>query len=217
MFDELRRSGASHSTRRAILNILKTQGPSDSKLLASKLGLSPMAVRQHLYVLQRAKLVSCKPEGRPSGRPANVWRVLRAADRYYPDGHAGLSVRLIEAARSAFGLKQLGRLLARVEEKEAHAMALQMPRKATLKERVLALARIRTQQGYLADVKSPEDDLFLLIENHCPILSAAGTCRELCETEQGVFLRLLGSGCSIERTEHVLAGARRCVYRIQKK
>jgi predicted ArsR family transcriptional regulator len=214
MFDEMRRVGASHSTRRAILNILKTQGPSDSKLLASKLGLSPMAVRQHLYALRRAKLVNCKPEGRPFGRPAKVWRLLRAADRYYPDGHAGLSIRLIEAARSAFGHKQLGRLLARVEEKEVHTIALQMPRKATLKERILALVRIRTAQGYLADLKTPENGLFLLIENHCPILTAARACRELCEAEQGVFQKLLGTGCGIERTEHVLDGARRCVYRI---
>ena len=216
MFDETRRAGASHSTRRAILNILKTQGPSDSQVLASKLGLSPMAVRQHLYVLRRAKLVSCKPEGRPFGRPAKVWRLLRAADRYYPDGHAGLSIRLVDAARAAFGQKQLGRLLARVEEKEVHAIAPRMPRKATLKERILALVRIRTEQGYLAELKSPEEGLFLLIENHCPILTAVNSCRELCEAEQGVLQKLLGAGCSIERTEHALEGARRCVYRIQK-
>jgi predicted ArsR family transcriptional regulator len=217
MFDEIRRVGANHSTRRGILNLLKTQGPSDSQQLASKLGLSPMAVRQHLYALRRAKLVSCKPEERPFGRPAKVWRLLRAADRYYPDGHAVLSIRLIDAARSAFGQKQLGRLLARIEEKEVHMIAPRMPRKATLKERILALVRIRTEQGYLADLKTPEDGLFFLIQNHCPILTAAGACRELCEAEQGVFQKLLGGGCGIERTEHALDGARRCVYRIQSK
>jgi predicted ArsR family transcriptional regulator len=39
-------------TRRAIIKILKTQGPLDSARLADQLGLTAMAVRQHLYALQ---------------------------------------------------------------------------------------------------------------------------------------------------------------------
>ena len=212
--NELRSGGAGASTRRAILNLLKTQGPSDPKFLAARLGLSSMAVRHHLYALRRLKLVTYKAEGRPSGRPAKVWRLLRAADRFYRDGHAGLSIGLSEAARSAFGQKTLGRLLAQLEAREKHAVAQQLPRTAPLRDRILALVRIRSEQGYLAELKEPEGGLFLLIENHCPILTAAAACKGLCEVEQGVFQKVLGTDCRIERTEHALDGARRCVYRI---
>jgi len=212
----MRGKGAGSSTRRTILNLLKTLGPSDSKFLAARLGVSPMAVRQHLYALRRLRLVTFKLEGRSSGRPAKLWRLLRAADRYYVDGHAGLSVSLIEAARSAFGQKQLGRLLARLEEREKQAVSPQMPAQAGFKERLAALARIRSGQGYLAELKEPERGVFLLIENHCPILTAASSCRGLCDAELGVFQKVLGKSCRIERTEHAPEGARRCVYRIRQ-
>jgi predicted ArsR family transcriptional regulator len=214
--NEMREKGAGTPTRRAILNLLKTQGPSDSQSLAARLRLSPMAVRQHLYALRRSKLVAFKPERRPSGRPAKVWRLLRAADRYYPDGHAGLSIGLIEAARSAFGQKQAGRLLARFEERERRAVAQRMPKNVSLRERIRTLVRLRSEQGYLADLKEPENGVFFVIENHCPILTAATACRGLCEAELGVFQKVLGTDCRVERTEHALDGNRRCVYRVVK-
>ena len=45
-------------TRRAILNLLKTEGPLTSQTLAEKLSLTAMAVRQHLYALEGEKFVS---------------------------------------------------------------------------------------------------------------------------------------------------------------
>lgn len=207
---------AGTSTRIVLMDILKTQGPNDSNFLAAKLRLSPMAVRQHLYALRRSKLVACKPEARPSGRPAKVWRLLRAADRYFPDGHSLLSINLMEAARSAFGARQIGRLLARLEDRDRRIISQLMPENAALKENALALARIRSEQGYLAELKEPGDGRLLLIENHCPILAAATACRGLCEVERGVFQKVLGSDCRIERTEHVLEGSRHCVYQIHR-
>jgi predicted ArsR family transcriptional regulator len=58
-----------------------------------------------------------------------------------------------------------------------------------------------------------KDGSFLLIENHCPICAAATACTGLCARELEVFQRVLGQ-VTIERTEHILAGARRCVYRV---
>lgn len=175
-----------------------------------------MAVRQHLYALRRLRLVAYKAERRSAGRPAKVWRLLRAADRYYPDAHARLSVSLIESARSAFGPRQFGRLLARLEEREKNVVMKQMPARGSFRERVMALARIRSGQGYFAELKEQEKGVFLLIENHCPVLTAANACKGLCQAEQGMFRDVLGAACGIERTEHALDGARRCVYRIHE-
>ena len=44
-------------TRRAIVRLLKQEGALGSAALARRLKLTPMAVRQHLYQLQREKLV----------------------------------------------------------------------------------------------------------------------------------------------------------------
>jgi predicted ArsR family transcriptional regulator len=61
---------------------------------------------------------------------------------------------------------------------------------------------------------SRADGGFLLIENHCPICAAAAVCQGLCREELSLFRRVLGSEVRVERTDHVLAGARRCAYRI---
>jgi len=45
-------------SRQAIVRLLKQQGPGDSEGLAAQLGISAMAVRQHLYALRAQKLVT---------------------------------------------------------------------------------------------------------------------------------------------------------------
>jgi predicted ArsR family transcriptional regulator len=63
----------------------------------------------------------------------------------------------------------------------------------------------------------PEGDGYLLIENHCPICVAATVCQGFCRAEREVFERALGRDVSVERTEHIVGGDRRCVYRITRK
>ena len=38
--------------------------------------------------------------------------------------------------------------------------------------------------------------------------------QRFCRAELDVFREALGPGAEIERTEHILAGARRCAYRV---
>jgi predicted ArsR family transcriptional regulator len=54
----------------------------------------------------------------------------------------------------------------------------------------------------------------LFVENHCPICAAAAACQGLCRSELAVFRAVLGADVTVERIDHILAGARRCAYRI---
>jgi predicted ArsR family transcriptional regulator len=204
------------ATRRAILNLLKTEGPLDSATLAKRLRLSAMAVRQHLYALQNQQLVDFEEQARPFGRPAKIWRLTPAADRFFPDGHASLTVGLIGAMGKAFGADGLSKLVTvRVEEQIADYRK-KIPSQVTLQKKLDLLAKLRADEGYMAEVKSQKDGSFLFIENHCPICVAAKACQNLCGGELEVFRSVLGRDVSVERVEHVLAGARRCAYRIHK-
>ena len=58
---------------------------------------------------------------------------------------------------------------------------------------------------------------FLFVENHCPVCAAATACQELCRSELMVFRAVLGTDVTVERIDHLLAGARRCAYRIALK
>src|SRR3546814_20635446 len=73
---------------RILIGSLKQECPQDAASLARRLGVSAMAVRQHLYDLEAEGLVTHEAEARPVGRPAKLWRLTPAADRFFPDGHA---------------------------------------------------------------------------------------------------------------------------------
>lgn len=60
-----------------------------------------------------------------------------------------------------------------------------------------------------------DDGSWLLVENHCPICAAATVCQGFCRDELSLFRDLLGDRVSVNRGDHILAGARRCAYRIE--
>ncbi|MDF4861871.1 transcriptional regulator, partial [Vibrio parahaemolyticus] len=85
----------------------------------------------------------------------------------------------------------------------------------SLQSKLETLVTLREQEGYMAELEKDENG-FILIENHCPICKAATRCPSLCQSELSVFQSLLGRDTKVERTEHIISGQRRCVYRIQQ-
>jgi predicted ArsR family transcriptional regulator len=80
--------------------------------------------------------------------------------------------------------------------------------------KLAALADIRSREGYMASCSEQPDGTFLFIEDHCPICAAAATCQTLCRSELAIFRKVLGERLVVERVDHILAGARRCAYRV---
>ncbi|HEV3217734.1 MAG TPA: metalloregulator ArsR/SmtB family transcription factor [Vicinamibacterales bacterium] len=206
-------AGGSH-TRRRIVKLLKTEGAMASAGLAARLKVTPMAVRQHLYALQQEKLVTAEERPVPLGRPAKYWRLTRDADRLFPDAYAELNLALIDALGDAFGPSGVQRLLdARLTRQQADYSA-RIPASAPLATKLQQLARVRSEEGYMAEVKRDGRTGFLFIENHCPICAAATACQGFCATELDLFRTVLGPGVRVERAEHIVSGDRRCAYRI---
>jgi predicted ArsR family transcriptional regulator len=214
MAQKLRKS-SDRKTRRAIIDLLKTEGALTSAQLAERLGLTGMAVRQHLYALQSEKFVTVEERPVPIGRPAKYWHLTPEANRFFPDAYAELNISLIEALGDAFGAKGLERVLdARLARQQAN-YTNQIAPSASLKQKLKQLARLRTEEGYMAEVKAGEKGSFIFIENHCPICVAATQCHGICTTELDLFRKVLGPDITVEREEHILSGARRCTYRIR--
>ena len=199
-------------TRRAIIHLLKQSGAADAHTIAEQLGISAMAVRQHLYALQDEQLIAYEEEARPMGRPAKLWHLTAAADRFFPEGYAELTLSLIQSVTEAFGAEGLARLLDIRTKQQLEMYRAQMKEQDSWQDRLETLADLRTREGYMANIIPQEDGSMLLVENHCPICAAAETCTGLCDRELEVFQTVLG--VEVERTEHLLAGARRCAYRV---
>lgn len=204
--------------KRRLLERLKRAGPATALQLARSLGLTDVAVRQHLLALEEGGLVEERrrePEGR--GRPSVEWSLGPLAQELFPDRHADLTVGLIEAARATFGQEGLDRLVTHRAREQTSAYRELLSKPGTsLAGRVKALARQRTAEGYMAEAVPEKRGAYLLIEHNCPICEAARSCTGLCNAELEVFQESLGDDVRVERTQHLLSGGARCVYRIRK-
>jgi predicted ArsR family transcriptional regulator len=209
-------SKASAPTRQAILDLLKRQGEQSASALGEALGVTPMAARLHLYELEGEGLVAARsvPEGR--GRPVKYWSLTPQAAKVFPDAHQGLAVEMIKSVEELFGAAGLNKVIKKHGDLQRKAYGARLASAKTMAERVKRLARARSDEGYMAEARRDGRD-WLLIENHCPICSAATACTGLCKNELKVFSDVLGKGASIAREEHILAGARRCVYRVAER
>lgn len=195
--------------------LLKTKGPQTAARMAERLGVTTMAVRQHLAALQEEGFVDYVDERRKVGRPARVWRLTSKANERFPDRHAELAVGMLQAVKGAFGESGLERLITTTTKQQIEDYRARMPGPgSTLEQRVAALAKIRRDEGYMAEWRRLRDGTIEFLQNHCAIDSAARFSGMLCGGELALFRAVLGDEVSVERFEHIHRGYRRCAYRI---
>lgn len=202
--------------KRRLVDRLKRGGSCTAQALAAELNLTDVAIRQHLAALEELGLVeqhTMPPSGR--GRPPTEWSLTELANGLFPERHAELTVGLIDAIRRAHGDQGLQSVIdARANDQLAAYRKTLPDAKAKLVERVAALAKQRSVEGYLAEVVPDGPDAYQLIEHHCPIGDAAKSCAGLCAAELDVFRKTLGEDVTVERIQHLMSGDNRCVYRI---
>jgi predicted ArsR family transcriptional regulator len=199
------------STPDQLLFELKTRGPATTRALAARVGISRQAGQEHLSKLRAANLVEYTKASGGVGRPGHSWSLTEKSHGRFPDTHAQMTVELIEAIRSEFGEAGLGRMVARRERAMAEKYEQAVSGAETLEERVLRLVQVRCTEGYMAESSRHDDGTYIIIENHCPICAAAAACQGFCRSEFALFAELLAPA-QVVRSEHLLAGGRRCCY-----
>ncbi|WP_394249173.1 helix-turn-helix transcriptional regulator [Vibrio profundi] len=196
-----------------ILNTIKRQGAVTAKQLSEEFGMTTMGARQHLQGLEDNGILAFHDVKVKVGRPTRHWSLTPKGHAQFSDRHGELTIQVIDAVQHLFGEEGLAKVTA---EREAHTLtqykeALQDS--PDLASKLKVLTQLRENEGYMAELIS-ETDHFTLIENHCPICKAATRCPSLCQSELNVFKELLKDECDISRTEHIIAGERRCTYTI---
>jgi predicted ArsR family transcriptional regulator len=200
-----------------ILFQLKTRGPQTAGDVGARLEMTPAGARQHLLKLEAQGFVESEDQRGGRGRPRKYWRLTQRGHDRFPDRHSDLTLDLLASMRDVFGEQGLERLIERREKASIADYRKLVGPERSLRQKLNALARIRTREGYMANVTKGATGGFLLVENHCPICAAASICQGLCRSELAVFQAVLGSDIVVERIDHVLAGARRCAYRICRR
>jgi predicted ArsR family transcriptional regulator len=204
------------NTAEQTLFLIKTRGPQTAQQLAALLNLTSMGARKQLEAWQEKGLVTYEEVADKPGRPSRRWLLTDAGHARFPDRHAELTVQLIDQVRALFGEAGLEKLIQSREATSEREYRQHLATSRNLPERVQALVQARSIEGYMANLEHQDDGSLLLIENHCPICAAARQCQKFCRSELELFQRVLGPDCSVGRVEHMLAGARRCVYVIKQ-
>jgi predicted ArsR family transcriptional regulator len=180
-------------------------------MIGDALGMSAVGARGHLLKLEQRGLVASFDRAEQVGRPRQYWQLTELGQREFPDRHSDLNLALIDNVRVLFGEEGLDALIQQREQDTLRDYRDAMADSRDLPARIHKLAELRSAEGYMADVEAV-DNGWMLLENHCPICAAARHCQGFCRTELELFRHLLDA--QVEREEHIIAGARRCAYRI---
>jgi predicted ArsR family transcriptional regulator len=198
--------------------VLKTQGPQTAAQIAGRLGVTTIAVRQHLAVLGRERLVDFADHRRKVGRPVRIWRLTPEGYDRFTDGHGAFAVEVLQAVRGAFGAAGLERLTAERTRQQVARYRARMPGdNAPLEDRLAVLVRLRREEGFMAESRRNPDGTFELVEHHCSVAKAVRCQPSLCDGESQLFRAVLGGRVTVARTQHLLAGDRCCAYRIRQR
>jgi len=202
------------TTRRAILNLLKREGPLTAIAVARALALTPAAIRMQLVHLEEDGLLSREESATDSGRrgrPSYVYTLTAAAEALYPKRYGDLTTELLGYLGGPDG-KQVDALF---EQRRQRRVDGARPRLAHLSfdEQVTALAAILDEDGYLADAARQEDGSWLITEHNCAILTVAQGFSQACSSEIS-FIRDALPGATVERVAHLMDGAHVCAYRV---
>ncbi|NIG54614.1 transcriptional regulator [Chitinophaga sp. Cy-1792] len=195
------------------MTMLKTKGPQPASLLAAELGITNEGARLHLVKLQEEGLVASESISKGPGRPTLMWSLTALGNTRFPDTHTELSLQLIQTIKTVLGKEALDNVVAAREIKQKEKYHTALDGVSGLENRLDAFANIRSGEGYLAEWKK-EDGVYYFIENHCPICCAATECDNICTSEMNTFVSIVGTDVSVSRMEHIINGARRCVYKI---
>ncbi len=216
---------ASHSdsgggTREALLEILKRRGEADVSALAEQLGISGVAVRQHLAGLERDGLLAHRQERRPVGRPVRVYRLTARAEQHFPQSSGSVAMDLLAHVEEEVGTRAINSALEkRFDDLEAR-YSKKLKGAKSWKQKLELLAEVRDAEGFLCNVESASvretRGGVRLVHHHCPLAGIADQHPQLCAYELELLRRALGEP-GLRRMEHIHGGGRTCSYELPKK
>jgi predicted ArsR family transcriptional regulator len=195
--------GLEARTRDRVRQTISERGPLTAADLASRLGLTPAAVRRHLdHLAEQGAIKEHEPVpagalGRRRGRPARAYILSEA-------GHIGMGSDCDHVATSALRFledhagKDAVREFAqeRNDDMEARYAVKLADAGRDVTARAEALAAALTADGFAASTRPVGAGTPMagvqLCQGHCPVQHVAAQFPQFCDAETDAFSRLLG-------------------------
>jgi predicted ArsR family transcriptional regulator len=201
-------------SQQEIVRLLRRRGATTVEDLSRAIGISTVAVRQHLDVLEAEGLLDSITERRPIGRPRRLFRLTDAADELFPKNYSALAQIILEHLEGTGGPQQIEEVF-RARRLRMETEARPHVQSPNLEDRVAAVARLQEEAGYMAEWEGCDDGTFLLREYNCAICKIARRFPQACANELKLIEDL--TGAEVVREAHMAAGDPTCTYRIRPR
>jgi predicted ArsR family transcriptional regulator len=200
-------------TRQEILNCIKVKGTMTAEELARDLGISQVAVRQHLTSLDAENMIMVTIERRGLGRPSHRYLLTPEGDESFPRHYDVALNELLDELRAWQGQAAVDELLLRRRERTLSKLQSRMHDRS-LGSQLDELARQETADGFMAEVCSDGPDSYTLIKRNCSVCSVARNHPAICcQSETALYAKLLGDA-EVERVSAIVKGDRTCTFHI---
>ncbi len=200
-------------TRQEILTSLKMDGSRTADELARTLGISQVAVRQHLSSLEAEQSVVVEIVRKGLGRPAHRYRLTAQGDETFPRNYDVLANSILDELRAWQGDDAVTEIMVRKRERVRQEWQARLAGKQP-PDRVSELARLLTESGYMAEAEECAPGAFTLTKKNCPLCAVAKNHPETCCMSSAAFYEQLLSDIRVERGETILDGSRNCAFKL---
>ena len=201
-----------------VRQLLAEDGPLTAADLASRLRLTPAAVRRHLDLLAEQGAIEERElaiaGGRGRGRPARAYILSAAGHAGMDNDYAGVATSALRFLAEHVGADAVAEF-ARERSAELEARyAAQLPKAGgDVSAQAQALASTLSVDGFAASIRSVGAGLPMagvqLCQGHCPVLQIAAEFPVFCDAETETCSRLLG--VDVQRQTTLAQGAHVCM------
>jgi predicted ArsR family transcriptional regulator len=215
--------------KKKLLYYLKVMQQAGLEELANVMKISRMAVHKHLALLQKRGLVESTETRGHVGRPRMVYQLTSQSKTVFPKSYSAIATHALDFIERNMGKEAIEKVL-RERQSELFDQYYKRLRELDFDKRVKELARIRDEEGYMAESKKASKSggnsndssggrrvggKHVLLEYNCPIIHIAEKHWEACSTETELFEKLLGA--DIETTHRAAKGDLICKFLIKER
>jgi DeoR family suf operon transcriptional repressor len=196
-----------------VLTQLKCAQRLTAKQVAKLLGTSLNAARHHLKELEAEGLVEYEREHRGVGAPAFAYRLTAAGEALFPRRYAETLTAVLDHVVAREGRGTAVAMLEGYFDSLSRRLRDEL-QGSSPDERLRAVARTLSEEGYMAEVSEEGGD-GTLTEHNCAIPAVAQRFPEICAAEARFLAEVLEA--EVDRREHILNGCSACEYHVRFK
>jgi DeoR family suf operon transcriptional repressor len=196
--------------RGEILLEIKKGQPTTAKELARIFGVSANAIRRHLKELEAEGVVIYGREQRGTGAPTHTYRLSSDGEALFPKRYGEALTDVLSVVAQNNGRHVVREMFAERYRVQAERLRTELA-EASLEEKVEVVARLLSEQGFMAAWKV-EAGTVRLAEHNCAMQAAAEQFPEICAAEADFLAEVLDS--HVKRDQYIPEGCNSCEYSI---